>query len=161
MGLWFLNSILCVLWIVSYGGFFLVLRGFLREWSNIHSRLRFFFFFEVEISSRTLIPLFVPGSVHSGSANWDDYGQMFPDKLRASSFPDRFPHGIVYGLLVLYYIALWLWTLHGRCCSLWMEVSHVVARSLTWWYGLWIVSCLVLGFHGSWIVFNVVLRSFG
>ena len=28
-----------------------------------------FFFFEVEISSRTLIPLFIPGSVHSDSAN--------------------------------------------------------------------------------------------
>ena len=29
----------------------------------------FFFFFEVEISLKTLIPLFMPGSVHSGSAN--------------------------------------------------------------------------------------------
>ena len=29
----------------------------------------FFFFFEVKISSRTLIPLFMPGSVHSGSAS--------------------------------------------------------------------------------------------
>ena len=28
----------------------------------------FFFFFEVEITLRTLIPLFMPGSVHSGSA---------------------------------------------------------------------------------------------
>ena len=27
------------------------------------------FFFEVEISSRTVIPLFMPGSVHSGSAS--------------------------------------------------------------------------------------------
>ena len=32
-----------------------------------------------EISSRTLIPLFMPGSVHSGSATWDDCGRMFPD----------------------------------------------------------------------------------
>ena len=32
-------------------------------------RLRFFFFFEVEMSSSTQIPLFMPGSVHSGSAN--------------------------------------------------------------------------------------------
>ena len=31
-------------------------------------RLFFFFFFDVQISSRTLIPLFMPGSVHSGSA---------------------------------------------------------------------------------------------
>ena len=29
----------------------------------------FVFFFEVEISSRTLIPLFMPGSVYSGSAS--------------------------------------------------------------------------------------------
>ena len=29
----------------------------------------FFFFFKVEISSRTLIPLYRPGSVHSGSAS--------------------------------------------------------------------------------------------
>ena len=31
-------------------------------------RLRFFWF-EMEISSRTLIPLFMPGSVHSGSVS--------------------------------------------------------------------------------------------
>ena len=31
-------------------------------------RLRFFFFFKAEISQRALIPLFMPGSVHSGSA---------------------------------------------------------------------------------------------
>ena len=29
----------------------------------------FFFFFEMDISSRTLIPRFMPGSVHSGSAS--------------------------------------------------------------------------------------------
>ena len=32
------------------------------------------------------------GSVHSGSARWDDCGQMFPDKLRVRLFPGRFPH---------------------------------------------------------------------
>ena len=51
-----------------------------------------FFFFEVEISLRTLIPLFMTGSVHSGWASWDDCGRMFHDKLRVSSFPDGFPH---------------------------------------------------------------------
>ena len=54
--------------------------------------LFFFFFFDVEISSRTLIPLFVPGLVNSGLASCDDCGRMFPDKLRVSSFLDRFPH---------------------------------------------------------------------
>ena len=34
----------------------------------------------------------MPGSVHSGSASRDDCGRMFPDKLRVSSFPYRFPH---------------------------------------------------------------------
>ena len=52
----------------------------------------FVFVFEVEISSRTLIPLFTLGSVHRGSASGDDCGRMVPDKLRVSSFPDRFPH---------------------------------------------------------------------
>ena len=64
-------------------------------WENVRQvipRQRFFFFFEVEISSRTLISLFMPGSVHSGSVSWDDCGRIFPDKLRVSSFPDRFPH---------------------------------------------------------------------
>ena len=35
----------------------------------------FFLFVKVEISSRTLIPLFMPGSIHSGSAEWDDWDQ--------------------------------------------------------------------------------------
>ena len=45
------------------------------ECSAIHSLLALFF--KVEISSRTLIPLFSPGSVHSGWVSWDDCGQMF------------------------------------------------------------------------------------
>ena len=93
------------------GGF---LSSFARIWgecSDIHSPpalclflscfifvvvvcLVFFFFFwgGVEISSRTLIPLFMPASIHSGSASWDHCGRMFSDKLRVSSFPKRFPH---------------------------------------------------------------------
>ena len=46
----------------------------------------FLFCFEVEISSRTIIPLFMPGPVHSGSASWHDCGRTFLDKLRVSSF---------------------------------------------------------------------------
>ena len=42
----------------------------LGECSIFHSPPALFFFsFEVEINSRTLIPLFRPGSVHSGSAS--------------------------------------------------------------------------------------------
>ena len=48
--------------------------------------------FKVEISSRTLISLLMPGSVHSGSASFDNCGRMFPDKLLVSSLPDRFPY---------------------------------------------------------------------
>ena len=71
------------------------LRGF---WENVPPfipSLRFLLLlllFKVEISSSTLIPLCMPGSVHAGSASWDDWGRMFPDKLRVSSLPDRFPH---------------------------------------------------------------------
>ena len=50
------------------------------------------FFFLVEITSRTLIPLFRPGSVYSGSASWDNCDWVFPDELHVNSFSDRFPH---------------------------------------------------------------------
>ena len=43
--------------------------------------------FKVEISLCTPVPLFRPRSVHSGSASWDNKGQVFPDKLTISSFP--------------------------------------------------------------------------
>ena len=62
-----------------------------EECSTIHSPPRLFFF-KVEISSRTLILLFWPGSVHSGSASIDNCGRVFPEELRVNSFPDRFPH---------------------------------------------------------------------
>ena len=59
----------------------------LGECLTIHylPALLFLFFvlvFIVEISSRTLIPLFRPGSVHSGSASSDYCDQMFPGELR-------------------------------------------------------------------------------
>ena len=34
----------------------------------------------------------MPQSVHNGQAGWHDCGRMFPDKLRVSTFLDRFPH---------------------------------------------------------------------
>ena len=54
----------------------------------------FFVFFKVEISSRTLIPLSMPGLAHSGSASRDDCDRVFSDELRVSSFPVRFPNTI-------------------------------------------------------------------
>ena len=62
----------------------------LGECSTIHLLACAFFF--VEISSRRLIPLFTSGSVHSGSASWDDCDPVFPDELRVSLFPDRLFH---------------------------------------------------------------------
>ena len=50
------------------------------------------FCFKVEISLCTLIPLFRPVSVHSGSASSDDCGWVFPDELLVSSFLHGFPH---------------------------------------------------------------------
>ena len=48
----------------------------------------------VEISSHEPISLFLPGSVHSSSASWDDCERSFPDQLRVSAarFLGRFPH---------------------------------------------------------------------
>ena len=50
------------------GGFLLAWEDLGRMFNNSFPASAFFlsFFFEVEISSRTLIPLFKPGSVHSG-----------------------------------------------------------------------------------------------
>ena len=47
--------------------------------------------FQVEINSRTPIPLFRTGSVHSGSASQDDCGLVLPDELRVSSIPCQVP----------------------------------------------------------------------
>ena len=47
----------------------------LGECSTIQSPPAFFFF--LKIRSRTLIPLFMSGSVHSDSVSWDDCGCMW------------------------------------------------------------------------------------
>ena len=53
---------------------------------------RAFFFFKVEISLCILIPPFMPGSIHNGSASGGNCGQMLLNKLHVSLFPDRFAH---------------------------------------------------------------------
>ena len=66
------------------GGGFSSLAKILGECSSIHSPTAILIFLhlctpppqEMEISSRTLIPLFMPGSVHSGPASLDDCGRM-------------------------------------------------------------------------------------
>ena len=76
--------------VVAFWWLFPPVRGFGENVRQLIPRLRFFF--KVEISSRTLIPRFRPGSVYSGSASWDDCDRVFPDELRVTSFPDGFPH---------------------------------------------------------------------
>ena len=71
-------------------GFFLARKNFEKMFDNLFPNCAFFF--KVKMSSCTLIPLFRPVSVHSGSASWDDCGRMFSDKLCVSLFPDRFPY---------------------------------------------------------------------
>ena len=53
------------------GGFFLVHEDLGKMFNHSFPVCNFFlsFFFKVEISSHTLIPLFMPGSVHSGSVS--------------------------------------------------------------------------------------------
>ena len=61
-------------------GFFLTCEDFGRMFDHSFPTCALNFCFlliEVEISLYTLIPLYMPGSVHSGSASWDDCGQMF------------------------------------------------------------------------------------
>ena len=58
---------MCIPYIGGGVGFFLACEDFGRMFD--FPACTFFFFFEVEISSHTLIPLFMPGSVHSGSAS--------------------------------------------------------------------------------------------
>ena len=73
-----------------------VVVAFARIWgecSTIHSLpALYLLLFKVEISTYTLIPFFRPESVHSGLVSWHDCGQVFPDELHVSLFPDRFPH---------------------------------------------------------------------
>ena len=57
-----------------------------KVWRFI-SHLFYFFFFKVEISSHTPLPVFRPRSIHSGSVSWDDCGRIFPDELHVSLFP--------------------------------------------------------------------------
>ena len=51
------------------GGFFFACEDLERMFNNSFPACAFsFLFFKVEISLQTLIPFFMPGSVHSGSA---------------------------------------------------------------------------------------------
>ena len=64
-------TILCIIIGGGGGGLFLAGEDFGRMCDHPFPACAFFFFFsfEVKISSRTLVPLFRPGSIHSGSAS--------------------------------------------------------------------------------------------
>ena len=81
--------------LIFCGGFFLACQDFGRMLNHPFPacpEFVFLFYIVVEISSCTPIPLFMPGSVNSGSVSWDDCGKMFPDKLHVSSLLDKFPN---------------------------------------------------------------------
>ena len=78
-------------WNGGGGGFFLECEDVGRLFDNSFPTWACLLLLLGGVRSRTLIPLFRPRSVHSGSASRDDCGLVFPDKLRVSSFPDRFP----------------------------------------------------------------------
>ena len=80
-------------WSMSWwgAGFFPACEDFGRMFDQSFPSHALNFFFKVETRSRTLIPLFMPGSVLKGSASWDDCGRVSPDELRVSSFPAMFP----------------------------------------------------------------------
>ena len=93
------TSYVLVTWSAFWGchnrageGFSLLCEDLGRMFHNLFPAGAFFFFLTMEISLRTLIPIFMPQSVHSGSLSWDDCGLLFPDKLIVSSFLERFPH---------------------------------------------------------------------
>ena len=75
--------------------------GFWGECSTIHSPPALFL--KLKFGPRTLIPLCMPGSVHSGSARWDDYSRMCCLGENADCLSRNrnlscwvFPHSMVY-----------------------------------------------------------------
>ena len=65
------SPILALLWSLEIVvlAFSSLAKDFGRTVDRLVPACAFFFFFEVEISSRTRIPLFIPESVHNGSAS--------------------------------------------------------------------------------------------
>ena len=89
------SSVVCTHWswpcllltAVLAFGFFLLCEDFGRM---CHHPFPACAFFKVEISSRSLIPIFTSGWVHSGLASWNDCDRVFPEEWRVSWFPDGF-----------------------------------------------------------------------
>ena len=72
---------------VHGGGVLLACEDFGRIFNHSFPACAFKFFFLVEMNSRTLIPLFTPGSIHSGSASRDDCGRVFREALSTKPHP--------------------------------------------------------------------------
>ena len=80
------RAILCrLVWLENWTvcGFLLVGKNYGERFVNFLN-----YFLKVKISLHVPILLFRPGSVHNGSANWNDCGQAFPDNLCVAHFPD-------------------------------------------------------------------------
>ena len=85
-------SFVCVMilmHVIGDGGFFLTCEDFLRRLDHSFPACELK---KKKISLCTLIPLFRPGSVHSGSVSRDNCDQVFLDKLCVSSSSGRLPH---------------------------------------------------------------------
>ena len=145
------------------------------------------FVFLVEISSCTLIPHFRPGSVHSGSASWDDCDRVFPDELCLSLFPDRVPtlcmHSIVRPLLLRWvkgvcvfrcnlppaFLAEWLESFTCHCDNTGWNGHQIRVSTQSWLWRRNFSHCscrdlnsvlLPTSYPSSHACSNVVLKSF-
>ena len=123
----------------SGSGFFLDARIW-GESLVVHSPPALFFFFKVR-SARTLIPLFTPGSVHSGSASWDDCSRVFHDES-----PDSFPHYYLVSIVSL----LWLFFFFLVKC-VWVFRWNLQPAPLVEQQGSFTCHCGDMGWNEYWI----------
>ena len=133
-----------ILMLPSDGSFFLIARIFWGRLSDSFPTYAFFsFFLKVEISLFTLIPLFMPQSVHSGSASWDDCGRVLPDELHVSLLPWWVPT-LCFDSIVR---PLWLYWVKGVCVFRCILPHALLAE----WPGSFRTTVITWGWNGHWM----------
>ena len=100
----------------------------LGEYSTSYSPPALLFPFWVEISSSTVIPLFRPGSVHSGLASWDDCNGVTVVVSGDTPFAQIYSVLWNYALLLLQFTfrSLWLWC-----------IVHATTTDVTCYFPVW------------------------